>query len=610
MLLSHTRKLTWMLILPLAGMLGAASLEGFDTLEGHTLARFQKAAQAAESLGRLEQAEQYCRQASFLDPNDKYCGEWLTQRNLKPHAPPSTLLTQWAKVTLQDRIALSLGWLGQPREGLRALKRARRLAAKAVRAQLYSDLGLFSEAEEILKQLEKNPQALAWVAYLRSGKAQWDGDSAQEEYWLKLGLQGAPKNPELQGAWAAKMLAQGDFEAAQKFLDREAQERKYSDPWRLGTQAALLAAQGKTQPAHRVYQQLKRSHLPSPQLYVTEAGLALKRGQAPEAVRALRDLVQSTKGSIILLPAVNLLASLGEPALARRALTRLEPKVAQLPRVQKLLQMLVAMPDPEDAQTGREGDFRYVTDRSTPELAVRGALRLMRHARASVDQRIGRAGPKPVDLVLAYSADELPWGYYDGIHRRIVLRGDTRRFARAKTLDPAFSHVARHEYGHFAFDAILRKPGEGVLVYPRWIMEGVADHLAGGTGYLKHMGYDVSSLAETPMNFGELTRILSSPVLGFGAIAQNDQAQAYAQSYEMVKSLMRALNDGASYAHKADDSMDLQGVVLRWRRLAQFVRRLSTGYDLRVALKQSLGMSESDLSLGYRAKIRGLQRRR
>jgi tetratricopeptide (TPR) repeat protein len=359
---------------------------------------------------------------------------------------------------------------------------------------------------------------------------------------------------------------------------------------RISTRASVLATLGRIEEAKKQLQRLKNEHLLSPQTLIVEAGLRLRQGKISGALKSLEKMVSLTRGSLVLIPAANLLASIGRQDLSYRALERLEPAIARSPRVLRLIAMLSTFPKQGKTQEGASGSFRYVAAKETPTKAIDGVLRLFKRARRFIDARIGRLGPKPVTLYVVYTLGEHPWGYYDAVNRRIVCRGDFRDAGRGK--DALLEHLARHEYAHLAFDALVRRPGEGVVPYPRWMVEGVADQLAGGIEYLGKFGYHLGRLDSEPLSGEGLARILSAPVLGMGKISQEDQARAYAQSYEMVGKLL-----------------ELIGTRKSWLRLAAFVRRLSQGKDLNQELLRQFGTQVKVLSEVYRKVQRKRQRR-
>lgn len=556
--------------------------DAFRTAAGHTAAACRERAGDLEDEFGREQGLRYLRLATFLDPGDLALRDQLMAWRVPPHGPPSDLLTRMGTVDRPCRRALSLSWLGESAAALEILDGQRGAVAEAVRAQLLADLGRFRESRSILDTLEEaRPRARAFVLFMRSTLAQWDGDAAAELEYLQAAAAEAPDSVEIRGSLAARAVSEGNARAAEKFLRFEAALPRVSDPWRLATRASLLAALGRTDAASQVLDRLHAEHLPSPQTWITEAGLRLRQGRPTEAADALEAMVDVTRGSLVLIPAANLLASIGRQELARRALDRLDPEVAQRPRVQRLFDMLAVFPSEKDRVSGREGPLKFITDKDTPELAVRGALRLFRRARDAVDRRLGRPGPVPTVIVIAYRPAEPPWGYYDAVNRRIVCRGDYRAAGRGKKIEPTLAHVARHEYGHLAFDARIRRKGEGVVPYPRWMMEGIADQLAGGTDYLRGFGYSRRQLRGAPLDEGALNRILASPVMGFGKIRQADQARAYAQSFRMVGQIMAKL-----------DEQD------PWTPLAAFVRELGQGRDLGSALRDRFETSVGALIEG------------
>jgi hypothetical protein len=547
-----------------------ATPDAFRTAVGHTAAACRARAGDLEEEAGREAALRYLRLATFLDPEDLALRDQLLAWRVPPHGPPSDLLTRIGPVDGPCRRALSLSWLGESAAALEVIDGRRGAVAEAVRSQLLSDLGRFEQARAILDTLEETRrEAQAFVLFMRSILAQWEGDAAAELAYLKAATAVAPDSVEVRGSLAARAVSEGNAREAERFLRFEAALPRVSDPWRLATRASLLAALGRTDAASQSLDRLHREHLPSPQTWITEAGLRLRQGRPGEAAAALEEMVGVTRGSLVLIPAANLLASIGRQDLARQALDRLEPEVASRPRVQRLFDMLAVFPDAEHRVEGRDGPLAFITHEDTPKEAVRGALHLFRAAREAVDRRLGMPGPIPTVIVIAYRPGEPPWGYYDAVNRRIVCRGDYRAVGRAKGADATLAHVARHEYGHLAFDARIRRAGEGVVPYPRWMMEGIADQLAGGTDYLLGFGYSERQLRGPSLDEGALNRILASPVMGFGKIRQADQARAYAQSYAMVGQLLERL-------HGEDP----------WRDLATFVRQLGQGRDLGKALAE------------------------
>lgn len=568
------------------GPADAAPEDAFRTAAGHTAAACRARAADLEDEARREESLRYLRLATFLDPEDLALRDQLLAWQAPPHGPPSDLLTRIGPVDGASRRALSLSWLGESAAGLEVLEGKHGAMAEAVRAQLLSDLGRFRETRQILDALEEaRPRAHAFCLFLRSTLVQWEGDAARELELLEAAAAEAPDSVEVLGSLAARAVSEGNAAAAEKFLRFEAALPRVSDPWRLSTRASLLAALGRTDAATEVLDRLHREHLPSPQTWITEAGLRLRQGRPEEAAAALEKMVEVTRGSLVLIPAANLLASIGRQELARKALDRLEPEVAQRPRVQRLFDMLAVFPAADERVRGREGALEFITHRDTPELAVRGALRLFRDARAQVDRVLGHPGPVPTVIVVAYRPGEPPWGYYDAVNRRIVCRGDYRAAGRGREVDPTLAHVARHEYGHLAFDARIRRQGEGVVPYPRWMMEGIADQLAGGTAYLEGFGYTRGQLRGPDLDEGALNRILASPVMGFGKIRQADQARAYSQSYRMVGQLLDRL-DGED----------------EWAALAEFVRGLGQGRDLTAALRERFATNVGELIRGAAAR--------
>ena len=559
--------------------------DAFRTAAGHTAAAARALAGDLEEEASREESLRYLRLATFLDPGDLALRDQLMAWRVPPHGPPSDLLMRIGPVDETCRRALSLSWLGESAAGLELLEGKRGAVAEAVRSQLLADLGRFEAARRILEMLaEARPKARPFVLFMRSTLAQWEGDAAAELEFLQAAAREAPNSVEVRGSLAARAVSEGNARGAEKFLRFEAALPRVSDPWRLATRASLLAALGRTDAAGQLLDRLHREHLPSPQTWITEAGLRLRQGRPADAAAALERMVEVTRGSLVLIPAANLLASIGRQELARQALDRLDPEVAARPRVQRLFDMLAVFPSAEDRVRGREGPIEFITDEGTPELAVRGALRLFRRARKAVDRRLGRPGPVPTVIVIAYRPAEPPWGYYDAVNRRIVCRGDYREAGQGRDIDPTLAHVARHEYGHLAFDARIRRQGEGVVPYPRWMMEGIADQLAGGTAYLRGFGYTQRQLAGEALDEGALNRILASPVMGFGKIRQADQARAYAQSYRMVDALLEDL-----------DPRD------PWTPMAAFVRQLGQGRDLGDALREHFHTSVKELIEGAAA---------
>lgn len=561
------------------------------TALGHTAEACRRRAAAHEVAGDPEGEARFSRLALFLDPEDAESRGRLARRGAPEQGPPPEMLVALGEVDGASRRALSLGWLGEPRQGMRLLESRRDPVALGVRAQLLVDLGDFAAARRVLEDLEGRsavaPPGRALGAYLRATIAQWEGDSDAEGRLLEEARRLAPRDPELLGALAARELAAGNAAAGERWLRYEASLPAFSDPGRISTRATLLAALGRTEAAERELERLRREHLLSPQTLIVEAGLRLRQGRAEEAARALEQMVAQTRGSMVLVPAANLLASIGRQQLAHQAVARLEPAIARSPQVQQLLERLSSLPADGRMQQGRRGGIAWQAAAGAPVTAVDGALLVFQEARAYVDAAIGRAGPDPFPLTIVHTPGEAPWGYYDAVQRRIVCRGDYRGVARERRGDALLEHVARHEYAHLAFDSLLRREGEGIVPYPRWMMEGVADQLAGGVEYLAEFGYHLVGLDPEPMSEDALARVLAAPVLGMGRIHQDDQARAYAQSHAMVGALLKSLGEQS-----------------RWLRLAAFVRRLAEGRDLKLELKRQFATDVEGLAAAYTRRQR------
>lgn len=569
---------------------GDSELALFRTARGHRAVLCQRQAARLEAAGDRDGAARWTRLGAFLEPSSEFLLERLRSWGEPPPAPPSSLLTRIGPVSREVRAALSLTWLGEPRVALEGLGDRQDPVAEAVRIQILADLGDFDEVRRRLARLElREPRSRAFCLYMRSTLAQWEGDSDAETRFLDAAYTLAPQDPEVRSALVSREVATGNAEVGHAFLEWEAGLPEVSDPSRIATRASVLATLGRMPEAERELARLEREHLVSPQTLIVRAGLRLRQGRRDEAAGALETMVQMTRGSMVLVPAANLLASIGRQDLSHMAIARLEPLVARSPRVQHLLRMLSTYPAEEEFQTGESGPIRYQTGEDTPRSAIRGVLALFQRARRHVDVRLGRPGPKPVTVLLMYTLGEHPWGYYDAVNRRIVCRGDFRHAAQGR--DEALEHLARHEYGHMAFDALLREPGEGVVPYPRWLMEGIADQLAGGVEYLGKFGYEVAHLSSEPLEEEALARILAAPVLGMGKIPQQDQARAYAQSHDMVGALLERI-----------------GPAKTWFRLAAFIRHLSRGKDLGDELERQFDVSVEDLLETYRSAQKARQR--
>lgn len=532
-----------------------------------------------EAAGDLPGAIRAYRQAGFLTPDARSVTRALNRLDAFPHPEPSGLYRELGKVHLSARRALSLLWVGRPAAALEVLEDRADAVALAVRAAALGEMGRFVEAEAELALVDGMQPGRAVAPFLRSNFAHWRGETRLEGRLLELARTWSPNSPEIEGALAARAVAAGRTAEVRKYLEWELDQPGADDPYRIVGRAALLTALGDLEDAEVELQAAARAYPPSPQTLVVRAGLELRRGAVEEGVAALSGLLEQAPGNILLLPAANLLASLGRPDLARRAVAGLEPPLRHDPKVRRMLGMLATGEEGEgDALEGTRGAFTWRAAAGTPPEVVRRAVEILIEARKAVDRTLGRPGPEPVVLVIAYAPGEMPWGYYDAVTRRVVFRGDFRASRLGERDLAVVRHVARHEYGHLAFDALVRGEDEPVVTYPRWLMEGIADQLAGGLDYLHSFGYALDALPKASLTEDELARVLAVPILGMGAIPQTDQARAYRQAHDMTGALLARLP-----------------AARRWDALAALVLELAGGKDLDDLLRERWGIATADL---------------
>ncbi len=550
--------------------------------DGHSAALFQLIGRAHEARGSPLEAARAYRTAGFLAPEAEPPRSALRRLSASRWTGTSQLLGRLGRLDEAIRRTVSLTWIGAAREALEVLGERRDRVARASRANALGELGRFEEAEEELVRIEAEAPRQPLVPYLRASFAHWQGDTDAEASHLAEAARRAPGDPDVEAAEAARFAASGETDRVRAFLVRDQSRPGAEEPQRRLGRAALRVAIGEGEAARQDLAILGRDFLPSPQVLVVEAGLELRSGRIEEGVRALRRMIELAEGNVLLLPAANLLASVGRPELGRRALEGLSPPQRHDPRVLALFHRLSGGQE-GSGQGGTRGPLRWRASATMPEAAVERALALLGAARTEVDARLGRPGPDPVDLHLVHVPGESPWGYYDAVTRRIVYRGDFSAGTDPLS-DPLVRHVARHEYAHMAFDALLRGTGEPVVAFPRWMMEGVADRLAGGVEYLGRFGYDPERLAAEPgLDLDRLARILATPILGSGSIPQEDQARAYVVGHRLVGILLERL------ARPGEPEAEA------WVRLAELARSLGRGGDLEAGLMAHVGLGLAEL---------------
>lgn len=515
-------------------------------------------------------------------PRQRNLRRWLSNEasRLPDGWMADPVLTRIGDLQGPHRRALFFLWLGRPGVALECLAGDSTWVGRALLAQSYAELGEFTQARSWLQVLEDHPPARAFAAFLRSSMADWEGDADLESRWLEEARNLVPESIEIRATLASRFATRGESKPVDQFLEWDAQQPGAEGPVRQLSRAGLLAALGRLEPARKLLVSARSAAPRSPQISVVQAGIELRAGNVPKALEALKEVVELARGSLILIPTANLLATLGHGDLAQTALSSLQPSLRYSPKVRQLLAMLDARH--ETPKTLSWGPFRLDYDNSTPESVLARVRDSFDRARAIVDRNLGAPGPEPVELSLVFSPGDPPWGYYDSIRRKIVCRGDFRPGHQDPSEALVLEHMIRHEYAHLAFDAYLRGGQDALISYPRWLMEGIADQLAGGIDYLSHFSFDVARLPREPRSTEHLSRVLSSPILGFGTLKESDQVQAYFQSYQMVDVLLERIGPRQTY-----------------RRLAAFLRRLSQGRDVAEELKRQFGAGVETLTAGY-----------
>lgn len=558
------------------------------TVHGHLAASFHLRGAAHEALGRPDLAARDYRAAQYLAPEGEGPRAALARLGAPPHPGFGDLAGPQAAMTPAQRRCLSLLWIGAARAAHDVLGTGVSRLDRALRASTLGELGRFEEAEAELDRIGSEGEGWALVPYLRSTFAHWRGQGDAEERWLDEARLLAPGSVDVRAAVVARDAGAGRAAKVREFLTWEATRPGGEDPFRRITRAALYASLGEVEPSRAELETLARDYLESPQRLVVLAGLQLRQGLVEEGAASLERLVELAPGNVLLLPTANLLASVGRPQSARRAAGALGHPLRDDPRVLRILGML-ASGQGGPRQSGVEDGLSWEATRDTPRAAIQAALALVKAGRDVVDARLGGRVEGPVAFTLVHTPGEPPWGYYDAVRRRVVYRGDLRPARWTPRDQRVLAHVARHEYAHLAFDARLRDPGDPLVTYPRWLMEGIADQLAGGLSYLDAFGYSTGSLDTAALDEAQLARVLAVPILGAGAIPEVDQARAYRQSYHMVGELLdRAARRGRAAAPAAPGPG-------AWREILALAAALGRGEDLGAELRARFGLGYREL---------------